>query len=454
MKSINPYTGEFIQNYEEHSSEHIQSILEKSEKAFAQWRRSSFSERSEFLNAVAKKLKNEKQSLALMMTQEMGKPIAQAIKEVEKCALCCEFYADKAEAFLRDETPDFDKDKKALVRYEPLGPVLAIMPWNFPLWQVVRFAAPALMAGNTVLLKHASNVTGSALDLEKIFQNKSIANVFQTLLVPGSKASQLIENKIIKAVSLTGSTPAGRSVAAAAGGSIKKVVLELGGSDPYIVFEDADLVSAAKLCAQSRLQNSGQSCIAAKRFLVHKKVKQEFLSLLKSEFSQQKMGDPADPNTTIGTQARISLRDDLHKQVQESVKKGARLVIGGHIPEGKAAFYPPTILDNVSPGQPAFDEELFGPVAAIIEFSSETEAIDLANNTQYGLGSAVFTKNTERALKISYEIQSGSVFINDFVKSDPRLPFGGIKDSGLGRELSSYGIKEFVNVKTVVVSQA
>jgi succinate-semialdehyde dehydrogenase/glutarate-semialdehyde dehydrogenase len=384
------------------------------------------------------------------MALEMGKPIKDGIAEAEKCAWVCDYYAENAEKFLEDEVIETDATK-SYVSYQPLGVVLAIMPWNFPFWQVFRFAAPSLMAGNVGLLKHASNVFGCALAIEDVFTQAGFPkNTFRSLLVGSSNVNKIIDHPLIKAVTLTGSVPAGKAVARKAGAVLKKTVLELGGSDPYLILEDADLENAARVCALSRLINSGQSCIAAKRFIVVEQIQDKFEEFLIKEMKKYKMGDPLDETTQIGPQSRFDLRDALHKQVTKSIEKGARCILGGEIPNNKGAFYPPTILTNVKKGMPAYEEELFGPVASIITVKNEDEAIEVANDSIFGLGASIFTKNIQKGNKIAREnIQAGCCFVNTYVRSDPRLPFGGIKESGYGRELSYHGIKEFVNIKTV-----
>jgi len=384
------------------------------------------------------------------MALEMGKPIKDGISEVNKCAWVCDYYAENAKNFLQDEVIETDASK-SYVSYQPLGIILAIMPWNFPFWQVFRFAAPGLMAGNVGLLKHASNVFGCALAIEDVFKRAGFPkNTFRSLLVGSSLVNKIIDHPHIKAVTLTGSVPAGKSVARKAGSVLKKTVLELGGSDPYLILEDADLEKAAQICALSRLINSGQSCIAAKRFIVVEQIRDQFEELLIKEMKSYKMGDPLDETTQIGPQARFDLRDALHDQVTKSIEKGAKCILGGIIPNDTGAFYPPTLLTDVKTGMPAYEEELFGPVGSIIIAKSEEEAIKVANDSIFGLGASVFTQNVEKGNKIAREeIQAGCCFVNTYVRSDPRLPFGGIKESGYGRELSSHGIKEFVNIKTI-----
>lgn len=453
MESINPATGDVIATYEEHSTEEVQAIVARAKETFQSWRRTPFAERANLLRAAADILESQKEELAQLMAAEMGKPIAGGRGEVEKCAWVCRYYADNGADFLADSHIEADKTK-SYVHYEPLGPVLAVMPWNFPLWQVIRFAAPALMAGNTAVLKHASNVTGCALAIEEVFAEASFPEgCFSTLVIPSSMVAAVIENPAIAAVTVTGSDAAGRAVASKAGEMLKKVVLELGGSDPSIILEDADLDLAAAQCATGRLINSGQSCIAAKRFIVHSDIYDEWLEKFTEQMTATPMGDPLDESVVIGPMARADLRDELADQVNRSVDAGASVHVGHDVPDGPGAFYPPTILTNVGPGMPAYSEEFFGPVASVIKVDSEDEAVKVANDTEFGLGAAVYTQDIERGERLAAEfVDAGSVFVNGFVASDPRLPFGGVKTSGYGRELSELGIKEFVNAKTVVVA--
>jgi succinate-semialdehyde dehydrogenase / glutarate-semialdehyde dehydrogenase len=451
ITSINPSTGKPIRTYDELSPDEAAAIIVKSHEAWQRWRKTSFATRAGLMTKAAAILTRKKDELARLMALEMGKPIAQGAAEIEKCAWACGHFAEHAEKYLAPETVGSDASK-SYVAFEPLGTVLAVMPWNFPFWQVVRFAAPSLMAGNAGVLKHASNVPGCALAIEKAFCEAGFPdNVFRTLLVGSGQVKALIEHPLVRAVTLTGSTPAGKSVASQAGAVIKKTVLELGGSDPYIVLEDADLEHAVKTCVNSRLINGGQSCIAAKRFVVVETVREQFTQRFVALMKTRKMGDPLADGIDIGPQARHNLRDDLHKQVRESIERGAVLLLGGEIPPGDGAYYPPTVLTNVRPGMPAYDEELFGPVAAIIAADDEAAAIQAANDTSFGLGAAVFTRDLARGERVARELEAGSTFVNALVASDPRLPFGGIKQSGYGRELSSYGIKEFVNIKTVYI---
>jgi succinate-semialdehyde dehydrogenase/glutarate-semialdehyde dehydrogenase len=438
-----------LENFSRTTSAEIEKILESSYLTFEQWRHRPFPERAKRMRQAAQILRNGKEKYARTMALEMGKPIIQGESEVEKCAWCCDYYAENAATFLVEQPRDTDASY-SYVRFDPIGPVLAIMPWNFPFWQVFRFAAPALMAGNSGILKHASNVPRCALQIEEVFREAGFPeNLFRTVLVGASAVSAMIRDRRIRAVTLTGSDLAGGKVAEQAGREIKKTVLELGGSDPFIVLEDADIEKAAKTATDARLINSGQSCIAAKRFIVVESVAQSFLQLFVSEMRSRTIGDPLDRKTQVGPQAREDLRASLHRQVEESIKRGAKLLVGGRVLKGPGAFYPPTVLDNVMPGMAAFDQETFGPVAAVVHARDETDAIRLANDSQFGLGASLWTRNRERATRLASQIEAGCVFVNESVKSDPRLPFGGIKRSGYGRELSEYGIREFVNIKSV-----
>lgn len=450
--AINPATDEVIKTYEEASPQEVETIIKKVHETFLDWRTTPFSERAAIMRKAAQILRDDVEKYARIMTEEMGKPIKDGRSEAQKCAWVCDYYADNAEAFLQREVIETDASN-SFVTFQPIGVVLAVMPWNFPFWQVFRFAAPALMAGNGAVLKHASNVPGCALAIEEIFRRAGFPeHIFRTLLIGSGQVDAVIENPLVKAVTLTGSTPAGRAVAQKAGQMLKKSVLELGGSDPYLILEDADLDLAVATCVSSRLINSGQSCIAAKRFIVVESQRQEFETRFVAQMGSVKMGDPVAEETAVGPQARTDLRDELHQQVQQSIEKGADCLLGGEIPAGKGAFYPPTVLTNVGKGMPAYDEELFGPVAAIIPVKDEAEAIEVANDSVFGLGAAVFTQDLEKGERIAATaLEAGCCFVNAFVKSDPRLPFGGVKESGYGRELSHYGIKEFVNIKTVYI---
>lgn len=451
--SINPADDTIIKKYKAHSGKQVRQKIEQTHQAWQKWRLSTFKERSALLNKLAGVLNQRKSQLARLMAAEMGKPLKQGIAEIEKCAAVCTYYAANAEGFLQDQLIETDASK-SYATFQPLGVVLAVMPWNFPFWQVFRFLAPALAAGNCGVLKHASNVPGCALAIEEMVKAAGFPDhVFQTLLISNTEVEAVIAHEHIKAVTLTGSNAAGSKVAQKAGELIKKTVMELGGSDAYLILEDADLEQAAETCVNSRLINGGQSCIAAKRFIVLKAVEKEFTRLFLQKMQAKQMGDPLQDGVDIGPQARVDLRDELHQQVAASIAKGAKCILGGQVPAGKGAFYPPTILTNVKKGMPAFDQEMFGPVAAIISAKDEAHAIALANDSIFGLGAAVFTKNKKRGEHIAAtQLEAGSCFVNTLVKSDPRLPFGGIKQSGYGRELGLFGIHEFVNIKTVFVA--
>ncbi|MDG2265799.1 MAG: NAD-dependent succinate-semialdehyde dehydrogenase [Candidatus Marinimicrobia bacterium] len=450
--SINPANNEILESHKEFSNDNVNQIIDSSYDAYVEWRNKSISYRSKKMKNLAELLRKRKEELGILMTQEMGKPINQSIAEAEKCAWVCEYYADNAEQFLSNKEISTDSTK-SFISFQPIGLVLAIMPWNFPFWQVFRFAAPTLMAGNVGILKHASNVQGCAKEIEKLFLESGFPkNAFSNLVIGSNKVSNVINNPLIRAVTLTGSTPAGKAVASLAGSLLKKTVLELGGNDPYIILEDADLNNAAKSCIAGRMLNTGQSCIAAKRFIVVKSCLNDFIVKVEQKINNMKMGDPLDSTFDVGPMVNNDARDELHQQVMMSIDKGAILRSGGIIPEIEGSFYPPTLLTNVKPGMSAFDDELFGPVAVIISAEDENHAIELANKTNYGLGAAIFTRNLDKGEKIAInELEAGSCFVNDFVRSDPRLPFGGIKESGYGRELSEYGILEFVNIKSVVI---
>jgi succinate-semialdehyde dehydrogenase / glutarate-semialdehyde dehydrogenase len=453
IESINPATAEKLKAYGEMPRATVEDAIDKAHDAFLAWRRLSFDERAQRLHAVAGILRNRSETWARLMAAEMGKPLRDGIAEAKKCADCCDYFADNGAQMLAREPVDTEAHK-SFITFNPLGVVLAVMPWNFPFWQVLRFAAPALMAGNAAVLKHASNVPGCALAIEHILREAGMPeHLFRTLLIGNAQVDAVIEHPLVRAVTLTGSGPAGRSVARKAGEMLKKSVLELGGSDAYLVLEDADLELAAAVCAKGRLINGGQSCIAAKRFIVVGAVREEFEQRFVRKMQEARQGDPLRMDTEIGPLARHDLRDALHRQVEESVKRGARCLLGGKIPDGPGAYYPPTVLTDVAKGMPAHDEELFGPVAAVIPVLDEAQAIAVANDSPFGLGGAVITRDLVRGERIAAELmEAGCVFVNEAVRSDARLPFGGVKESGYGRELSAYGIKEFVNIKAVVVS--
>lgn len=450
--SINPATGKEIATYKIHDTAYIETALKKAQKASDEWRFTSLKDRSKVLKNIAAELRKQKQKLAELATQEMGKPIQQSLDEVEKCARTFDFYAMEGKQLLADEIVETDA-RKSYVSFQPLGVVFAIMPWNFPYWQVFRAMGPALMAGNTMVLKHASNVSGCALAMEQVIKKAGAPKgLFQTLLVPSAQVADIIAHPVISAITFTGSTYAGSKVASVAATHIKKQVLELGGSDAYIILEDADMDLAVKTSVDGRLINTGQSCVAAKRFIAVKGIRKEFEKRMVKLMEQASFGDPFDRANKIGPMARVDLRDELHEQVQKSVAMGAKLLCGGYIPEQEGAWYPPTVLTNVKKGMSAYDEELFGPVAAIIEAKDEKHAVQLSNDSIYGLGAGIFSRNRKRAEQIAAtELQAGNCFVNAFVHSDPRLPFGGVKQSGYGRELSGFGIREFVNIKTVFI---
>jgi succinate-semialdehyde dehydrogenase / glutarate-semialdehyde dehydrogenase len=452
IQSINPATGKPLETFKETTPQELDRMLSRAQTAFREWRAVPFTVRAQHMRKAAELLRARKAEYARAMALEMGKPIAQGEAEVEKCAWVCEYYAEHAEEFLTRLPRETDAST-SYIRFDPLGPVLAVMPWNFPFWQVFRFAAPALMAGNTAVLKHASNVPRCALSIEQVFRDAAVPDgVFASALIGSGAVAGLIADPRIVAVTLTGSDRAGAQVAERAGHEIKKAVLELGGSDPFIVLADADLAAAARIAADARLVNSGQSCIAAKRFIVVETVAEQFLTRFVEELRRRKMGDPLARDTEVGPQARVDLRDALHHQVQESIKRGAQRLLGGEVPAGEGAFYPPTVLAAVDKGMPAFDEETFGPVAAVIRAKNETDAVRLSNDSSFGLGASLWTRDRARAERLAADIEAGAVFVNGLVKSDPRLPFGGIKRSGYGRELSEFGIREFVNIKSVWIA--
>ncbi len=453
MKSINPATGKIIAEYTEHTPEQCDQIIDKVFDTWKVWKQSLFLERSNLMNKAADILLTQKNKFARLITKEMGKILGEAIAEVEKSAWVCKYYAENAEKFLSDETIESDA-YKSFVAFEPIGPVLAVMPWNFPFWQVFRFAAPTLMAGNAGVLKHASNVPGCALAIENIFREAGFPeNLFKTLLIPAKTVNSIIENNKVSAATLTGSEYAGSKVAEACGKNLKKTVMELGGSDPYIVLEDADMDRCVQTAVTARMINNGQSCIAAKRFIVVKEVYDEFVEKAVKLMEDLKTGDPYDPKTNFGPLARLDLLEELNEQIHKSVAMGATLKCGGQRLAGKGFYYQPTVVADITENMPLFYQETFGPAMAIIKAESPTDAVNLANNSIYGLGGSLWTANLEKGIRLARQIESGAVFVNGMTKSDPRLPFGGIKRSGYGRELSHYGIKEFMNIKTIWVAK-
>lgn len=449
IKSINPATGQVFKEFETISKQSLFSKINKAEKTFNEWKLTSFIERRAILIEVAKILRKKKDLFAQIITMEMGKRLVESIAEVEKCAFVCEYYAQNAEEMLKEEIRNTEAKESFLI-FEPLGLILEVMPWNFPFWQVFRATAPAIMAGNAVLLKHASNVPESATSIEKIFLEAGAPKgLFQTLLISSSEVAQIIEDPRVRMVSLTGSEEAGANVASIAGKNIKKTVMELGGSDPFIVLDDADLDKAAEAAALSRMIVSGQSCIAAKRFLVIEKVADQFLELLVNKLKVKKIGDPMDPETTVCPLSSNQAIETIDSQIRKSVAMGAKIVLGGKRSNREGFYYLPTILTNLTEEMPVMKEETFGPVAAVMVVKNDKEALQIANNSHFGLGASVWTKNDKRAEYFIRALQAGGVFVNSIVKSDPRMPFGGSKFSGYGRELSDYGLKEFVNIKSV-----
>ncbi len=450
LVAINPATGRRVAIYREHTAADVARLVAKAATAQRDWAAQSNATRGRVFRRLAREMRAKRDALAALATDEMGKPVAQARAEIEKSALLCDYYARHGAALLADERPP-GAPKNARVAFEPLGVVLAIMPWNFPFWQVIRAAIPTLAAGNAVLLKHAPNVPGCALAIEKIFRRAGFpAGVFQVLLTDTAPVPGLIGDPRIRAVTLTGSTAAGKAVAQLAGAAMKPAVFELGGSDPAIVLDDADLARAAETCANARLINSGQSCVCAKRFIVVRAVLKEFTARFVARIAARRVGDPSDPATDVGPLARADLHAKLDAQVKQSVRRGARVLLGGGPWPGRGFFYQPTVLADVKPGMRVHDEEVFGPVAAIIAVRDEAEAVRVANATPFGLGAAVFTRSRARAKRVARQLDAGCVFVNDFVRSSPELPFGGVKESGHGRELGAWGAKAFVNVKTVV----
>ena len=452
IQTVNPATGEPGRSSDETTIAPARAAAAAAHQAFLDWRQTSFDDRSAVIRKAAKILRAREDEFARLMTEEMGKTLDEGGAEVEKCAFQCDWFADHAHEYLADEPVDIG-GPEAFITYNPLGVVLAIMPWNFPFWQVFRAAAPALMAGNGMLLKHASNVPGCALAIEQVLHEAGVPkDLFRTLLLPSSEVEALIKDDHVAAVTLTGSVAAGRAVATAAGSVLKKCVLELGGSDAYVVLDDADIAAAAKVAATARMVNGGQSCIAGKRFIVIRSILEPFENALVEAMRGFAMGDPAMEGTKLGPMQSVKARDEIHRQVTASIAKGARLLLGGEVPDRPGAWYPATVLADVRSGQPAHDEEVFGPVAAIIAAEDEADAIRIANASEFGLGSGVLTGDVDRGRRIAAEqLEAGLSFVNENVRSDPRMPFGGVKHSGYGRECSSFGIREFTNIKSVHV---
>jgi succinate-semialdehyde dehydrogenase/glutarate-semialdehyde dehydrogenase len=453
IRTKNPASGEIVKTFNSHSDSEVDAKLDLARRTFEWWRHVPFTERRRAMEKAAEQLESRKQELARMMALEMGKPVQAGVQEAEKCARTCRFYAERAEIFLAEEPASID-GARGFVRYQPLGPVLAIMPWNFPFWQVFRFAAPGLMAGNVGLLKHASNVPQCAVTIEEIFHNAGFPEgAFQTLLIGSDRTAKVIEDDRIAAVTLTGSVAAGSSVGATAGRKIKKSVLELGGSDPFIVMPSANFEEAVSTAVQARVINNGQSCIAAKRFIIDERIADRFEQRFVEQMRALRIGDPLDESTQVGPLATEDVLSDLEKQVNETVRAGARLLLGGKRMDRPGNFYPPTVLADVPKGSPGHDEELFGPVAVLFRCKGIEEAVAIANDTQFGLGSNCWTNDHRERDYFIDNIQAGMAFVNGMTASDPRIPFGGVKQSGYGRELSVFGIREFVNIKTVVIRE-
>ncbi len=450
LSSINPFNNEIIDNYRQHNLDEIELIINNSSIAYNKWKRKKVEDRIKILSSIKDDLSQNLDSYANLITLEMGKPIIESILEIKKCILLCEYYFLNGVDFLKPETLDFES-KKSFLRFDPIGIIFGIMPWNFPFWQVFRFAIPSLISGNTVLLKHASNVQGVSILIDKIFNKNSENDIFKSLIIDSKLVSHIISNKNISAVSFTGSEVAGSEVAECCGKNIKKTVLELGGSDPFIVLQDADLNKCIDGAISSRMINNGQSCIAAKRFIIHEKVHDQFVLKLKKRLNRLIIGDPRDTKTQVGPLANKNILIDLDKQIQKSKKMGASVIVGGFKLNKPGYFYSPTIITNVLKDMPIYKEETFGPVFTIIKAQNIDDIIDIANDSDYGLGGSIWSENIEEAYGLSAKVETGCIFINGFTRSDPKLPFGGIKKSGYGKELSKYGIREFVNMKTVVI---
>lgn len=455
ITTVNPTTGETLKNYEYMSDADVTDAIEKCHKAFLEWKHVPLSKRAETIGAIGKELKKNKEELSVLMTDEMGKLLKQSKQEVDLCEAICFFTAEDGVKELKEEERTLLNGGKGLVSYEPLGVIYGIQPWNYPTYQVIRYAVASLISGNGVLLKHASNVTGTAKLLEKIFRDAGLPeNLFTVLVIEHNQSDAVIQNKLVRGVTLTGSPEAGRKIAEKAGSALKKSVMELGSNDAYIVLEDADLELAIKMCVKGRVYNNGETCIAAKRFIVVDKVYDKFKEGFVASMEGLKMGDPKSEESNLGPMAREDLREKLHQQVSESVSNGAKILCGGKIPEGKGFFYPATVLENVKPGQPAYDDELFGPVASLIKAEDKHEAMRIANDSRFGLGGGIFSKDEKGAIELAQKyFDTGMIFINSFGLADPIMPFGGVKDSGYGREHGGLGVKEFVNIKSVLIAK-
>ncbi|MGP9544592.1 NAD-dependent succinate-semialdehyde dehydrogenase [Psychrobacter sp. AOP7-B1-25] len=453
ITTINPTTGEEISNYSYMSNDEVNKIVDASHNAFLEWRIVSHEERGRVIKSIGDKLMEYKEELSKLMTEERGKLYSQSMEEIDLCKAICDYTAENGVASLADDVRDIESMKKGLVTYQPIGIIYGMQPWNFPAYQVFRYTIANLMAGNSVLLKHASNVTGSGLLIEKILHESELPNdLFRTIIIDHDQSEELIGNDKVRGVTLTGSDSAGALVGQQAAKAIKKAVLELGSNDAFIVLEDADIDIAVETCTQARLINNGETCVAAKRFIVVDSVYDEFRKRIVEKFEGTKAGDPMDDSSDIGPLARADLQEQLHEQVEQSVAKGATIAVGGKVPEGKGSFYPATILENVEKGQPAYDDELFGPVASLIRAKDEDDAMRIANDSRYGLGGAIFSKDEEKAVRLAREqFDTGMVYINGYGLANPALPFGGVKNSGYGREHGGFGVKEFVNIKAVHV---
>ncbi|CAN6961242.1 Succinate semialdehyde dehydrogenase [NAD(P)+] Sad [Psychrobacter okhotskensis] len=453
ITTVNPTTGEDIKDYDYMSNDEVNNIVEASHQAFLEWRKTSHEERAKVINSIGETLMKYKEELSRLMTEERGKLYSQSLQEVDLCKAICDYTAEKGVAALADDERDIEGLKKGIVTYQPIGVIYGMQPWNFPAYQVFRYTIANLMAGNSILLKHAANVTGSGLLIEKIFHESDLPNdLFRTILIDHDQSEKLIGNDKVRGVTLTGSDGAGSIVGQQAAKAIKKAVLELGSNDAFIVLEDADLELAVQTCTLARLINNGETCVAAKRFIVVDSLYDEFRERIVEEFASKKAGDPMDDSSDLGPLARKDLQEKLHEQVEESVSKGATISVGGKLPEGKGSFYPATILENVEKGQPAYDDELFGPVASLIRAKDQDDALRIANDSRYGLGGAIFSKDEDKAIRLANEeFDTGMVYINGYGLANPALPFGGVKNSGHGREHGGFGIKEFVNIKGVHV---
>ena len=453
ITTVNPATGEDIKEYNYMSNDEVNDIVEASHQAFLEWRKTSHEERAKVINSIGETLMKYKEELSRLMTEERGKLYSQSLQEIDLCKAICDYTAEKGVAALADDERDIEGLKKGIVTYQPIGVIYGMQPWNFPAYQVFRYTIANLMAGNSILLKHAANVTGSGLLIEKIFHESDLPNdLFRTILIDHDQSEELIGNDKVRGVTLTGSDGAGSIVGQQAAKAIKKAVLELGSNDAFIVLEDADLELAVQTCTLARLINNGETCVAAKRFIVVDSLYDEFRKRIVEEFASKKAGDPMDDSSDLGPLARKDLQEKLHAQVEESVNKGATISVGGKLPEGKGSFYPATILENVEKGQPAYNDELFGPVASLIRAKDQDDALRIANDSRYGLGGAIFSKDEDKAIRLANEqFDTGMVYINGYGLANPALPFGGVKNSGHGREHGGFGIKEFVNIKGVHV---